>query len=129
MKSHLCLLISTIDISELNNAKNSNNDATSETQGLDSRTDLESHANIPVVGQNCYILSDSGTFAEVNALSPDYKTKYIPIVDASVRYDYPHSMMTYILVILNALHVNSMTNNTTPPLHNARGMDNGARHT
>ena len=70
---------------------------------------------MPVVGQNFYILSDSGSFAEVNAFSPDYETKNIPIVDAAVRYDQPHSMMTYILVIRDTLHITSMTNNLIPP--------------
>ena len=81
MNSQLRLLISTIDISELNNSKESDNDTTSETQGSDSKTEVDSYAIMPVVRQNCYILSDSGTFAEVNALSPDYKTKNILIVD------------------------------------------------
>ena len=70
---------------------------------------------MPVVGQNCYILSNSVTFVEFNAFSPDYETKNIPIVDAALQYNCPHSMMTYILVIHNALHVTSMTNNMTPP--------------
>ena len=63
VNSHLRLLISTVDISELNNAKEYENYATSETQGSDSGTELEYHANMPLVGQNWYILSDSGTFA------------------------------------------------------------------
>ena len=84
-------------------------------QGLDSRMELNAHANMPVVGQNCYILSESVNFAEVNALSPIYKTKKIPIVDAAVQYNCTHSIMTYILVIWNALHVTSMTNNPPSP--------------
>ena len=75
---------------------------------------MDSHATMPLVGQNYYILSESGTFAEVNAFSPDYDTKEIPIVDAEVRYDLPHSMMTYILVIRNSFHVTCMTNNMIP---------------
>ena len=62
LNSHLHLIISTVDISELNNAEYSDNDANSETQGLESRTEIDSHANMPVFGQNCYILSDSGNF-------------------------------------------------------------------
>ena len=84
-------------------------------QGSDSRTELDSYANMPVVGKNCYILYESGTFAEVNTFSPDYETKEIPIVEKSVQYDCPHSMMTYILVIWYALHITSMTNNLIPP--------------
>ena len=82
VNSHLILLISTIEISKLSNAEDSDNYATLDTQGLDSRADIDSHTNIPVVGQNCYILSDSGIFSEVNALSPENKTKKISIVEA-----------------------------------------------
>ena len=78
------MIISTVEISELNNVEESDNDTTSKIQGLDSRMDLNSHDNIPVVGQNCYILSDSGNFVEVNDFSPDYETKKIPIEDAVV---------------------------------------------
>ena len=85
MKNELHLLISTVEISELNNSADSENDATSETKGSDSRAELDSHTNMPLVGPNCYIISDSGTFAEVNALSPDYETKNIPIVDSAVQ--------------------------------------------
>ena len=115
MNSHLRLLISTVEISELNNTEDYDNDANLETQGLDSRTEINSQANMPVVVQNCYIIYDSGTFEEVNAFLPDYETNNIPIVDAEVQYYPPHSMMTYILVTRNALHVTSMKNNTTPP--------------
>ena len=71
--------------SELNNAEDSYNEATSETQFSDSRMELDSHANMPLVGQNCYILYDVGIFAEVNAFSPHYETKKIRIVNAAVR--------------------------------------------
>ena len=57
------MLISTVEIRELNNTEDSDNDATSETQGSDSRTQLNSHANMSVLGQNCYILYDLVTFA------------------------------------------------------------------
>ena len=36
-------------------------------------------------------------------------------MDAAVQYNFPHSMMTYILVIWNALHVTSMMNNLISP--------------
>ena len=58
MNSHLRLLISTVDISELNNSEDSDNDKTSETQGSDYSMDLDSYANMTVVVHNCYILSD-----------------------------------------------------------------------
>ena len=70
---------------------------------------------MPVVVQNSYILSDSGTFSEINTFSPDYEIKKILTVDVAVQYECPHRMMTYILVIRYALHVTTMTNILTPP--------------
>ena len=77
VNSHLHFLISAVEISEPNNAEDFDN-------GSDSKTDLDYLANMLVVGQNCYILSDSGNFVEVNDFSPDYETKKIPIEDAVV---------------------------------------------
>ena len=79
------------------------------------RTELDSHANMPVVGCHAYILSDTGRIADVNAFSPDYATMELPIVDAAIQYDCPYSGISYILVIRNALYVPSMVNNLLPP--------------
>ena len=80
-----------------------------------SRLELDSHANMPVVGSSAYILNESGESAEVNAFSPDYPTRNIPIVDAALQYESPYDGKTYILVIRNALYVPSMKNNLIPP--------------
>ena len=41
--------------------------------------------------------------------------KSVPIVDASIVYDCTYSMKKYILIVRNALYVQSMTNNLIPP--------------
>ena len=87
------------------------------------RTELDSHANMPVVGCHAYILSDTGRIADVNAFCPDYATMELPIVDAAIQYDCPYSGISYILVIRNALYVPSMVNNLLPPF-----MLRGSRH-
>jgi hypothetical protein len=46
-------VVSTIDVSEENDMEES------------SRTELDSHANMPVVGRNAYIISDTGRVADV----------------------------------------------------------------
>jgi hypothetical protein len=79
------------------------------------RTELDSHANMPVVGRNAYIISDTGRVAEVNPFTPDYNAMQVPIVDAAIQYDCPHSGISYILVIRNALHFPSMVHNLLPP--------------
>ena len=87
----------------------------SEETSVTSRTELDSHANMPVVGRNAYVISDTGRIADVNPFTPDYESMQIPIVDAAVRYDCLFTGHTYILVIRNALLVPSMTNNLIPP--------------
>ncbi len=37
-----------------------------------SRTELDSHANMPVVGRHAYIISDTGRMADVSPFTPDY---------------------------------------------------------
>lgn len=81
----------------------------------ESRTDLDSHANMPVVGQNTYILSDTGKTADVSPFTPDYEPMEISIVDAAILYQCPYSGKDFILVLRNALHVPSMRNNLIPP--------------
>ena len=75
-----------------------------ETEEL-SRTELDSHANMPVVGRYAYIISNSGKTAEVNAFTPDVESMKIPIVDAAVQYDCPYTGKSVILVLRNALSV------------------------
>ena len=80
-----------------------------------STTELDSHANMPVVGLDSYIISETGKTAVVQPYSPDYDTKDIPIVHAAVQYECPYNGESYILVIRNALHVQSMKHNLIPP--------------
>ena len=78
-------------------------------------TELDSHANMPVVGRNAYIISDTGRIADVNPFTPDYDSIRISIIDAAVRYDCPYDGKMYIFVLRNALYVPSMKNNLIPP--------------
>ena len=79
------------------------------------RTELDTHANMPVVGSNAYVLSWSNETALVSPYMPDYESKEIPIVDAVVLHACPYSGMEYIFVMRNALHVPAMRNNLIPP--------------
>jgi hypothetical protein len=89
----------------------------SEENGMeeDSRTELDSHANMPVVGRHAYVMSDTGRIADVNPFTPDYNPMQIPIVDAAIRCDCPYDGKMYVLVLRNALCVPSMKNNLVPP--------------
>jgi hypothetical protein len=80
-----------------------------------SRTELDSHANMPVVGRHAYIISDTGRVADVSPFTPDYSSMKIKVVDAAVQYDCQYTGTSYILVVRNALHVPSMKHNLLPP--------------
>ena len=81
-----------------------------------STTELDSHANMCVVGQQATIINKTGKHAEVRAFSKECQTiKRVPIVDAAFAYDCPTTMKTYLLIVRNALHVPSMEHNLIPP--------------
>ena len=81
----------------------------------ESRTELDLHAIMLVVGRHCVILSDAGKTVDVSLFTPDYKAMTVRLVDASVAYDCPYTGTMYILVIRNALYVPSMKGNLIPP--------------
>ena len=80
-----------------------------------SRTKLDTHANMPVLGIHCYIIAQLGKTATVQPYRPDYEPMDIPLVHAAVQYDCPYSGKAYVLVIRNALYVSTMTHNLIPP--------------
>eukprot|EP00956_Cyclotella_meneghiniana_P044141 scaffold303339_cov89-Cyclotella_meneghiniana.AAC.2 len=56
--------------------------------GEESTTELDSHANMVVVGKNSTIVSRTGQYADVHAFSDECDhLSQIPIVDAVVAYD------------------------------------------
>ena len=95
--------------------KNVMNDTLNNVEEVLSTTELDSHANMPVVGLEAYIISETGKTAVVQPYSPDYDTKEIPIVHAAIQYDCPYTGESYILVVRNALYVQSMKHNLIPP--------------
>ena len=61
-----------------------------------SRTEFDSHANMPLVGCEAYIIADTGKKATVYPYSPDYLPKELVIVDVGLLYEYPYSGESYI---------------------------------
>ena len=82
---------------------------------LESCMELDSHANMPVVGKHAYIIAKTGKKVDVSPFTPDYQPLTVPLVDAAVRYNNPYNGKPYILVLWNALYVPSMENNLIPP--------------
>jgi len=81
----------------------------------ESRTDLDSHANMPCMGKNALIITDTGKVIPVNAFTPDYEAMDVKIVDVALKYECPFTGMVYILLVKNALSVPSMQHNLIPP--------------
>ena len=80
-----------------------------------SRTELDTHANMPVVGKHSYVVCDSGRTVDVSPYTPDYPSMSLKVVDAAVQYDCPYDGATRVFIIRNAVHVPSMENNLVPP--------------
>ena len=80
-----------------------------------SRTKLHSHANMPVIGKNAYILSKIGETVDVAPFTPDYNPIRVELVDAALKYDCPYHSESKTLIIRRGLYVPSMSNNLLPP--------------
>ena len=68
------------------------------------RCEMDSHADTCVAGSNCVVLEYTGRSAEVEAYSPDYPSKQIPIATVATAYDCPTSGATYVIIINEALY-------------------------
>ena len=79
------------------------------------RTELDSHANMPVVGRHSYIINYSRQKVDVRPFTPQYRSMEAELVDAALLYECPYEGKSHILIIQNAIHVDSMENNLIPP--------------
>ena len=83
---------------------------------LESSAELDSHANMVVIGKQVFIFNQSDQYANVRAFTDEVKgIPKVPIVNAIIAYDCPQSGHTYLLVVRNALCVPSMEHNLIPP--------------
>ena len=80
-----------------------------------SRTELDCHANMPVIEINAYFLSKIGETLDVDPFTPDYKPISVELVDAALKYECPYSGETKLLIIRRGLYVPSTTHNLLPP--------------
>ena len=82
----------------------------------DSRSELDSHANMVLMGCNCFVFEWSGRTCTVQPFTDSLgSVQHVPIVDAAVAYECPYTHVTYILLIRNALYIPSLENNLIPP--------------
>ena len=79
-------------------------------------TELDSHADSPVVGKYAKIIEDTGREVTVSGFTSALgKPLTVPVVNAAVAYDCEVSGETRILVICNALCLKEMEVNLVPP--------------
>ena len=87
------------------------------------RMELDSHANMVVLGQNCRLEDPKepspgkpvSRYTIVYAISPYHKPMRVQVVDASIAYWCPIYETTYILHFNDVLYVPSMGHNLIPP--------------
>ena len=80
------------------------------------RIDLDSRANMVVVGKHAEITNDIGRRANVSPFTPDCESlNKVPIFDAAIRCDCPCSGETYLLIVSNALSIPVMDYTLIPP--------------
>ena len=81
------------------------------------RTELDSHANMVVLGKNAFIFDRvANQTCEVLPFDPTIGSAHdVPIVDGAIAYECPYNQTTYVLVFKNALHVPSLGHNLVPP--------------
>lgn len=81
-------------------------------------TELDSHANMCVLGKHCYLLSELSTAQtdQVGAFSDSAGgLNNVPTVDAMIAYDCGRTNQVYLLVLRNALYIEDMDDNLIPP--------------
>ncbi len=80
-------------------------------------TELDSHANMAVAGSGSTFIFKSGQYPNVTTFSAELpELERVEIGDFAIAYDDPISLMTFLLVMRNALLIPSMSHNLLPPL-------------
>lgn len=76
---------------------------------------LDSHENMIMFGNDCFIISTSGKEAIVNEFYDQVGIITVPIVDAAAAYDCSITNKKFILVTRHTLSVPTMDHNLIPP--------------
>ena len=92
-------------------------DATADFEGTaNPRTELDSHANMIVLGRHAFVFESTGRTCNVRPFSAELGiAENVPIVDGAIVYESPFTGEAFVLLIRNALHIPSMNINLVPP--------------
>ena len=86
--------------------------------GSESHTELDSCANMCVLGKHCYLLTELETAQTVSVGAFSESTRglnNVSIVDVMLAYDCERTNQVYLLVLRNVLYIESMDDNLIPP--------------
>ena len=64
-------------------------------QTLESRMELDTHANTTVLGKNCLLIQDFGRVVSVSGWNASAGSTECPTVSGVVAYNHPHTGVTY----------------------------------
>ena len=93
------------------------NISASYTSASTSRTELDYHADSPVFGKNTMILYKTDMTVNVTFFSDDFvMMPEVPVVYATVSYDFPITDNSTILIINNAIYIREIEHNLLPPI-------------
>ena len=82
----------------------------------DSRTELDLHTFLIVIGKNVLIKHDSGKTVNVGPFTDKLgKLKNVPIVDCVVAHNYLYTKKIIYLAMYNTIYIPEMNDNLIPP--------------
>ena len=79
-------------------------------------TELDSHANMMVLGKHSFIFESTGKTCLVRLFSEEMEiADDVAIVDGAIAYDDPDTGKTYVVLVRNAPYIPSMDSDLIPP--------------
>jgi hypothetical protein len=82
-----------------------------EDRGLD----LDSHADMAVLGSNCVVFEDTGRTITVHSYDPELGSSVWKVVSAAFAYDDPVNGQTILLIVHQGLHIPHLPYSLIPP--------------
>ena len=89
--------------------------ALTSVHGDQPQTELDSHADSPVVGQNCLVMETLDRTVDVKGFTSSLSTCTVPLVNAALLYTCEYTGEKCIFLVYNALFVPEMEHNLIPP--------------
>ena len=82
----------------------------------ESTMDLDTHADITVLGDCCLLIHDTGLKVDVSGFSTALGSIELPIISGAVAYDHPITGKVYILVFHQVIYCRQMDNHLICPM-------------